>query len=246
MSKMKSTWINKKKNNRLILFFNGWGMDEKAVSNLDCENNDVCMFSNYDSSIVNFASDFSEYEDINIVAWSLGILAAEFFMNNNTKKITKSIAISGTSYPAHDDYGIPVQIFNGTIANLSVESLKKFQRRTCGSKENYERNQHIFNQKNIDDKKKELETILKLQTFLPTEKNTWTQAIICTGDLIFPVKNLENYWSSRLTPVYIESPHYPFNKWKSWEEVLESVASTPLRHRKSQPLTISLKPKKYK
>ena len=31
-------WLNKNGNKNLIVFFNGWGMDEKIVSHLNCTN----------------------------------------------------------------------------------------------------------------------------------------------------------------------------------------------------------------
>ena len=38
---MQYKWLNKKENKNLIVFFNGWGMSEKAVSHLDFDGYDV-------------------------------------------------------------------------------------------------------------------------------------------------------------------------------------------------------------
>ncbi len=218
---MQLSWLHKEKNKKIILFFNGWGMDNNAVAHLSFTEYDVCMFNNYDCSIENFDVQFSEYDEINIIAWSVGVLIAELYMIKNKFHISRKIAISGTPLPAHDSYGIPVKIFKGTIENLNAVSLTKFQRRTCGCNETYEKCKHIFNQENIDYKKKELESILHLQSILSSEKIKWTQAILCKNDLIFPVKNLENYWLPSLNAIYIDAPHYPFYNWNSWEDIMK-------------------------
>ena len=44
---MKYKWLNLKNNQKLIIFFNGWGMDEGVVKHLDCEGYDILMFYNY-------------------------------------------------------------------------------------------------------------------------------------------------------------------------------------------------------
>ena len=51
---MKYKWLNNVKNKKLIIFFNGWGMDENVVKHLDCEDYDVLMFY---SKTINFKID---------------------------------------------------------------------------------------------------------------------------------------------------------------------------------------------
>ena len=38
---MKLNWLNKKNNKKLIIFFNGWGMDDSAIVHLSPEDYDV-------------------------------------------------------------------------------------------------------------------------------------------------------------------------------------------------------------
>ena len=44
---MKYKWLNRRENKKIILFFNGWGMDENVVKHLDSEDYDVLMFFDY-------------------------------------------------------------------------------------------------------------------------------------------------------------------------------------------------------
>ena len=62
---------------RLIIFFNGWSLDENIVKHMTSNNYDVLMF--YDYSDFEIASEILEeiktYEEINIVAFSFGVWA---------------------------------------------------------------------------------------------------------------------------------------------------------------------------
>ena len=72
---MKYKWLNKVNNQKLIIFFNGWGMDESVVSHLDCENYDILMFYDYNTLDTDF--DFESlniYPKKNLIAWSMGVM----------------------------------------------------------------------------------------------------------------------------------------------------------------------------
>ena len=59
---MKYKWLNKEVNNsKLILFFNGWGMDDNVVKHLDVEDYDVLMFYDYNTLDTDF-----DFESLNI------------------------------------------------------------------------------------------------------------------------------------------------------------------------------------
>ena len=44
---MEYKWLNRKNNSKLIVFFNGWGMDENIVAHLEFDEYDVLMFYDY-------------------------------------------------------------------------------------------------------------------------------------------------------------------------------------------------------
>ena len=44
---MKYKWLNRENNDKLIVFFNGWGMDECVVKHLYPDDYDVLMFFDY-------------------------------------------------------------------------------------------------------------------------------------------------------------------------------------------------------
>ena len=57
--------------NKLILFFNGLGMDEKTLCNFNHKGFDVCMFYNY-NELTSIKDSFKEYDEIYVIAWSMG------------------------------------------------------------------------------------------------------------------------------------------------------------------------------
>ena len=112
---MKSKFIHRKNNNKLILFFNGWGMDESVVSHIENDSFDVCVFFHYDNEFDLNIKEIDSYKEVYVVAWSMGVWGAAKALQNTNIKIHKSIAINGTLLPVNDENGIPVSIFKGTI-----------------------------------------------------------------------------------------------------------------------------------
>ena len=90
---MKYKWLNQNKNTDLILFFNGWGMDESVVKHLVCGNYDVVMFYDYNSIYTDFFDKYNieVYEEINIIGWSMVfMMCADIIQSYNIRadKIT--------------------------------------------------------------------------------------------------------------------------------------------------------------
>ena len=122
---MNQKWLNKKDNKKLIVFFNGWGMDEKIVSHLLFEDYDVLMFNDYRIlEIDNY--DFSKYIDKTLLAWSMGVFICSKFYDT-FKNFDRFIAINGTQKPVDDNYGIPHIIYNLMVENFNEITCDKFQ-----------------------------------------------------------------------------------------------------------------------
>jgi len=203
---MKYKWLNQKNNTKLILFFNGWGMDEGVVSQLQPEDYDVLMFYDYNSLNTNF--DFSElakYFSKNLVAWSMGVMIATLFDINYELKT----AINGTLKPIDDNYGIPQKIYNLTIRNFSPEGCKKFMKNMY--LENIEL--PIIN-RDFESQKSELSALLGYQA---KEDFKYNKIIISSKDKIIPTKNQIAFWGLESN---IHSGHAPFNHFQKWSELL--------------------------
>ena len=110
---MEYKWLNQDNNDKVIVFFNGWGMDESVVKHLCSDSFDVLMFYDYNSLNTNF--DFKNlnlYSKKYLIAWSMGVMCASLF---NNIIYDKKVAINGTLLPIDARYGINPKIYELTI-----------------------------------------------------------------------------------------------------------------------------------
>ena len=63
---MRADWITRGDGKRLILYFGGWGMDERSVSHLTSDS-DVLAFHDY-RDIASEPPDATGYEAVDVVA----------------------------------------------------------------------------------------------------------------------------------------------------------------------------------
>ena len=80
---MKYKWLSKKQNNeKLLYFFNGWGMDERAlnISNI-FSNFDVLMFYDYQNLDMdeNVFVECQKYKNKYLISWSMGVMISSIF-----------------------------------------------------------------------------------------------------------------------------------------------------------------------
>lgn len=216
---MKSKFLHKNNSSNLILFFNGWGMDESIVSHLEAGAYDVCVFQHYDSDFeVNV--DFEAYDNIYLIAFSMGVWSASKALQALDVKLDHKIAISGTCKPIDDEHGIPKAIFKGTIDHFSERNKHKFDRRMMDSKEDFETFKALANERRLEDQLEELELIYKMALENEVEF-TFDKAIVGERDLIFPTKNQLQFWNNKAEIQTIESAHFPFFKFKSWSDLVQ-------------------------
>ena len=115
---MKQTLLSDQNSERALLFFAGWGMDEKPFASLVVAGYDLWLVWDYRDMTLG-CGDFVRYREIVVVAWSFGVpAAARFIEGNQSLNITLKLAVNGTLFPVDDRMGIPQTIFDGTRANL--------------------------------------------------------------------------------------------------------------------------------
>ncbi|MFR8991942.1 MAG: pimeloyl-ACP methyl esterase BioG family protein [Fusobacterium sp.] len=194
---------------KLIVFFNGWGMDNKAVDHL-------IIPKNYEVKIVNFPYDldssiFKNYEDIIAIGWSFGSYYLCKYLNYNNIKLDKVISINGVPETI-GEFGIPERIFEATLKNLTPETLKEFYHNMGVDSEN------LFSNRNFQEIKAELQYFKDNYSL---EKNVFTKAFIGKKDRIIPALRQEKYYNSHNIEIsIIQCPHYPFNFFKSWLDII--------------------------
>ena len=178
---------------KLIVFFNGWGMDNKAVDHLTIP-------KNYEVKIVNFPYDldssiFKNYEDVIAIGWSFGSYYLCKYLNYNNIKLDKIISINGVPKTI-GEFGIPKRIFEATLKNLTPETLKEFYHNMGVDSEN------LFSNKNFQEIKAELQYFK--DNYSP-EKNVFTKVFIGKKDRIIPALRQEKYYNRHNIEVSIIS-----------------------------------------
>lgn len=171
---------------------------------------------------------WGSYEAVAIVAWSLGVWAAEQVVPHWSILPTKQrlIAVAGSPYPMHDQWGIPKQIFVGTLEGLTDENRQRFNRRMCGGKR-YKQLYDILSERPTTELRDELQAVYdslatpEASESTPHTRLAWDLAIIGERDQIFPAKNLSTLWEAVNVPTLLFSDgyHYLFDLWQSWSEL---------------------------
>lgn len=214
-------WMNRQQNKKCILFFTGWGMDENAIRHLGHTGYDLCMLNNY-QSIESLPAHNLDYEEIDVVAWSLGVWVAEQVLAPSRIRITQSIAINGTSHPIHNEWGIPETIFTSTLHKWNEKNRIKFNMRMMGGKQNYLQYHSLLSKRVVDHQKKELQAITQQYKADRKVGLNWDKVIIGANDLILPPQNQLNWWTGKSRIVKSAIPHFPFMATKNWTDIINS------------------------
>ncbi|MEN7551047.1 pimeloyl-ACP methyl esterase BioG family protein [Rapidithrix thailandica] len=217
---MKLVWNKREKETQeLILFFGGWGLDEQIVTHLSSDTSDICYIHSYHLPWKEDWQFLEAYQKVYLVAWSMGVWAAGNVFENNTFPFTKTIAINGTLSAIHDELGIPIATFQGTLDHFSEASRDKFFFRMLGSKSAFQ--QFTPPQRTLENQREELAFFLEKVMSLPTPSFNWDKALIGNQDRIFPIKNLLHFWNGRGTEVHtLDAAHAPFHFFENWEQLL--------------------------
>ena len=198
----------------LELFFAGWGMDSRpfawaadAPHTADCDFAVCYDYTDIQLDKVNQANaKLHGYSKVRVRAWSLGVYAASLVLPDMGCAISTAVAINGTLWPVDDELGIPHAVYDATAANLTAESLERFNRRMCGA------HRAVFEQRrplrSVDSLRAELLHIRECAADRTRPQFTgWTQAVLSSRDKIFPIANMRRAWSA--TPqLELDEPHY--------------------------------------
>lgn len=211
---MQFKWLNKENNKNLILFLNGWAMNESAVANLEKDGFDILMLSDYrnvDFGLTQF--DFEKYDKKYLVCWSMGVYVSNLF-KEELDKFDKKIAINGTNKIIDNDFGIPEKIYKVTTKFLNESSLDKFIKNMFDAGN---LNPSIIITKSVEELREELISIQKIEL---SEELKFDYALISNDDRIVPTKNQIAFWQNKAPYKLINSTHCPFEIFKSWREII--------------------------
>ncbi len=217
---MQSVWQLNHRDD-LLLFFSGWGMDERPTAHLASGRFDVCTCFNYSTLDTDEVAQWAAYGSVTVAAWSMGVWAAEQALNGLQLPVRQAIAINGTPKPIDDALGIPSAMAQATLDGLTPDSLRRFYRRMVGSANILKKMElnGSLPAVDFDERREELRRIIARKPYSETEFR-WDKALISNADAIFPPENLRAAWQGRTGIVELDAPHYPFHLFKTWEEIV--------------------------
>lgn len=217
---MKSCWLNKQNNKKLIVFFVGWSFDQNPFKELQTDGYDVLFVYDYNEiSELNF----EHYESKILIAWSMGVFAA-YLLKNLFADFDLRIAVNGTVTPVDDVFGIPVKMFELTLKHAKKGLEGKFYQNVFLTEDEY--NLYCQNpvQRTIENRVSELENLYGLikNTNVDYEK-FYDFAIVSEFDKIIPPKNQIASHTKNGVPV-INNPygHFPYYKFCSWDDIINA------------------------
>jgi biotin synthesis protein BioG len=222
---MKTYIRRREKNEQLVIVYGGWGTDENVFAPLCDEDSDFILFYEYSADEALVLPETKTYKKIVLIGWSLGVWAAEYLSHKTGIKPDLTIAVNGTPVPAHDKYGIPLNIFEGTLNNISEKNMGKFYFRMFGNKQTYEINRDRIPLRNIKSFHDELRWLYNRIMEQKEPGFRWDYAVISEYDRVFPAKNQKEYWRREHATKHLTLPmnHYLFHNWKSYSEFISFV-----------------------
>ena len=217
---MKSQWLHHRGRAQLILFCNGWGMDETPLSPLLSHEWDVLMFCNYVDLVPDIDLDplFSAYQKIVLISWSMGVWAGQRLFAAHQEKLTASLAINGTLCPIHDQLGIPEGVVRATLAQFDEKGRLKFYQRMCRERDLYRRFLAWQPRRSLADQRRELAHLLEAVHCDREEQPLYDCALVAGHDFIMPTANQLKYWPEKKVR-RVDGYHFLFYHYKSWDEL---------------------------
>lgn len=217
---MQYHWLNKKDGNKkLLIFFCGWSFDFKPFERLACDDYDVLML--YDYNDLSIPIEISGYEEYFLVTWSMGVFVA-YLLRNKLPEFKEKIAINGTPFPVDNEKGIPIKTFDLTLKYVETGLQGKFQRNLFKTEEDFQKYLQNPVARKIQNQASELVSLKKLIDETDVDyKKYYNRAIISDTDKIIPTRNQHNCWDNVCPVVVLNSGHFPFYDFESWNDILK-------------------------
>lgn len=217
---MQYHWLNKKDGNKkLLLFFGGWSFDYKPFERLEYNDYDVLML--YDYNDLSIPIEILGYEEYFLITWSMGVFVA-YLLKEKLPEFKEKIAINGTPFPVDNEKGIPIKTFDLTLKYVDTGLQGKFQRNLFKTEEEFQKYLQNPVAREIPNQASELVSLKKLIDKTDVDyKKYYNRAIISNTDKIIPTRNQHNCWDNVCPVVVLNSGHFPFYDFESWNDILK-------------------------
>ncbi len=220
---MRLHWQVRKQHRRLLVFFNGWGMDERLLAMIaPPAGRDllaVCDYTDFDGADTVRAA-VARYPAVDLVAWSMGVWAAAAVFGSRGPCFGQAVAVNGTGRPIDDEYGIPVSLFHATLDNFSERARDSFFRRMCDGRDACGEFLPHAPLRDVEDQRRELHALARGAGEGVPPPGPFTGAVVGARDRIMPPENQLRYWRGAIPCRTVNLPHLPFSRGVGWPDLL--------------------------
>ena len=121
---MKQLFVKRSHSDRLLLIFAGWAMDANPFRHVSRPGYDTLVVWDYRDLSIDW-SEAAAYDEIVLIAWSMGVYAASMTIHSIDHLITSKIAVNGTLSPVDNlpkppSKALPHRSTSATSANSSA------------------------------------------------------------------------------------------------------------------------------
>ncbi len=224
---MRYTWTIRNKAENLILFFNGWGLDDHPFEHLGSNNFDVLMFYDYDTTSIpdQARAMLQPYKTFTVIGFSMGVWISQKALPQLPDTPNYALAINGTLNPIHDRYGIPPAIYGQQCDRFNTAAVQSFYDDLLATPAERERFLNHQPKRAWQDQHAELVRLRRLIEQDPLDRlsGQFDAALIGSQDKIISARNQLRFWKNQCTVHMLDSGHFPFYRWPSWEALLHEV-----------------------
>lgn len=205
-----------------VLYFMGWSEPHSLARRMELPE-EWTLFSvgDYRGELPQWP-DMLPFSRLYLVAWSMGVWAAEYF-HKFYPAPSLAVAINGTPSLISDRYGIKGVDYQRMAAGLDAESYRHFVRQMCLSEVTATHFLSLPDHRGIAAAREELRWVADLGGSIAECAVPWTQAIVCDHDLVIPSGGQRRFWLDRSIPVeeLSSAPHLILGTHlKSWRDLL--------------------------
>ena len=217
---MRIEWICQQGGGRVVVFFNGWGMDRRAVSHLVCDD-DLLLISDYRKLEPERLPDLSAYGEVRIAAWSMGGWAAFALLPDWGVSYDRLVGLNGTAFPVDNRYGIPEAVYRLTERGMNEQGRAKFFARMFTEEVERQRFRGQEPERALPEQLEELAAVREAggRDWIDGVTLRWNKVYLSEEDVIFPTANQRAFWANRCEITPLPGGHYPFYRFGCWDEI---------------------------
>ncbi len=217
---MKCKLVPGKKEDEVVIFFCGWGVDERPFLEL-VGSETVAFLYEYDErlSVPEFLKEFKRKF---VLGWSLGVRMALEAVEQ-LDGVERLVVVAGTGTFSHPETGIHPRLVRLTLKALKSEGrkvLENFYDRMFSEDKDRKIFRSRLPERSTESVIKELEFAMELEPKFP--KDLEGTYLLTEKDAIFPPEAQEKFWKESLFKI-IRKPfgHFPFYRFGSLREIFE-------------------------